>query len=313
MYSLFHFSLLMALIGSVSSIHHATAAFSSGLRKKLRPTKCYMFPGAVPITEADKETCARQTGQVAPGNALMGKPSRCSCKHGYPQAFSLDPVPPTQKFKRSSLNRVNSGLLKLTCPLVVNAIDVLEDEGFINKMNSILAAKEGENELTQCMNDTHAIHSSTRKKLIFGTAKGNTEEAIDDNQTFHMLKSKLGDKGAEYFIDAGVAGANPLSKNKDVKCLHAWLADYLFRVADGDACEDGMTSNHPIGEAILLSLKERGIDFTGTDTCHHVCSGGVDVEGGDSAVTVPIARNKQRKKKDKEIERRRRRQDQITE
>ena len=304
MYSLSLFSVLMTLFGAVSSMHHATAAFTSGLRKELRPTKRNIFPGAIPITEADKETCARQTGQVAPGNALMGKPSQCSCKHGYPQAFSLDPAPPTQQFKRRSMDRVNSGLLKLTCPLIVNAIDALEDEGFINKMNSILAAKEGEDELSQCMNDAHAIHSSTRKKLILGPARD------DDNQTFQMLKSKLGDKGAEYFLDSGVAGANPLTKKKDVKCLHAWLADYLFRITDEEVCYDGMTSDHPIGEAILQSLKERGIDFTGTDTCYHVCSGGgVDVESGDGAVTVPIARNKQRKKKDKELERRRRRQD----
>ena len=99
----------------------------------------------------------------------------------------------------------------------------LEDEGFINKMNSLLAAEGGENELTQCMNDAHAVHSSTRKELIFGAEKGNAEEAIDDNQSYQMLKSKLGDKGAEYFIDAGVAGANPLSKNKDVKCLQQHL------------------------------------------------------------------------------------------
>ena len=309
MYSLSHalFPLLMALFGAstVSSMHHTTAAFSSGLRKTLRQTHHCMFPGAVPITESDKETCAKQTGQVAPSNALVGKPSQCRCKHGYPQAFSLDPVPPTQQFKRSAINRVNSGLLKLTCPLVVNAVDVLEDEGFIDKMNSILAATE-EGELVQCMEDAHAIHSSTRKKLIFG---GNTEGTFDDNENFQMLKSKLGDKGAEYFLESGVAGANPLSKKKDVKCLHAWLADYLFRIADGEACEDGMTRNHPIGEAILLSLEERGVDFTGTDSCYHVCSGGVDAEGGDGAVTIPIARNKQRKKKDKEIERRRRRQD----
>ena len=284
-------------------MHHTTAAaFSSGLRKTLRPTQRCLFPGAITITEEDKETCANQTGQDAPSNALVGKPSKCRCKHGYPQAFSLNPVPPTQQFKRSSINRVNSGLLKLTCPLVVNAIDILEDEGFIDKMNSMLAAKEG-GELSQCMDDAHAIHSSTRKKIIFGE-----EETNDDNENFQMLKSKLGDKGAEYFVTAGVAGSNPLSKKKDVKCLHAWLADYLFRIAkDEEVCEDGMTSNHPIGEAILAQLRERGIDFTGTDSCYYVCSGGVDAEGGDGAVTVPIARNKQRKKKDKEIERRRRR------
>ena len=292
--------------------HAATAckgAFTSGMLKKVhhrRSSKHFGFPGAIPITEADKATCARQTGQVAPSNALMGKPSQCSCKHGYPQAFALDPTPPTQQFKRRSIDRVNSGLLKLTCPLVVNAIDVLEDEGLINKINAKLAKNEGEDELSQCMNDTHAIHASIRKNLIFG----NTDESNDgNNQTIQMLQSKLGEKGAEYFLDSGVAGANPLSKKKDVKCLHAWFADYLFRFTDEEACDYGMTSNHRIGEAILLSLTEHGTDVTGTDTCYHVCSGGVDAEDGDGAVTIPIARNKQRKKKDKELERRRRRQD----
>jgi hypothetical protein len=314
MHSLPFVSRMMALmIGASSSRHHAVTAFTSGLNKKVqhqrRPIKHSAFPGAIQITEADNATCARQTGQVAPGNALMGKPSQCSCKHGYPQAFSLDPTPPTQQFKRRSMDRVNSGMLKLTCPLVVNAIDILEDEGFINKINSKLAKSDGEDELSKCMNDAHAIHSSTRKKLIFGSERRNTDESNDDNQIFQLLQSKLGEKGAEYFLDAGVAGANPLSKKKDVKCLHAWMADYLFRITDEEVCDDGMTSNHPIGEAILRSLTERGVDFTGTDTCYLVCSGGVDDNGGDGAVTIPVARNKQRKKKDKELERRRRRQD----
>jgi hypothetical protein len=306
-------ALSFALDGAATSMHHpAIAAFTSGLHKKgqhlRRPTKHTAFPGAIPITETDKVTCERQTGQVAPGNALMGKPSQCSCKHGYPQAFFLDPTP-TQQFKRRSMDRVNSGLLKLTCPLVVNAIDILEDEGFINNINSNLAKNEEDGELAKCMNDAHAIHSSARKNLIFCSARDNADESNDGNQTLQLLQSKLGVKGAECFLDAGVAGANPLSMKKDVKCLHAWMADYLFRITDGD-CDDGMTTNHPIGEAILQSLVERGIDYTGTDSCYLVCSGGVNVEGGDGAITVPVARNKQRKKKDKELERRRRRQDQ---
>ena len=36
------------------------------------------------------------------------------------------------------MDRVNSGLLKLTCPLLVTAIDLIEDEGHIDKINSKL-------------------------------------------------------------------------------------------------------------------------------------------------------------------------------
>ena len=35
-----------------------------------------VFPGAIPIdTNHDVETCINQTGQIAPSNALLGKPS----------------------------------------------------------------------------------------------------------------------------------------------------------------------------------------------------------------------------------------------
>ena len=312
MYSLS--SIMLAVAGAVSPTQQSTAAaFASGLRYnnvQLRSLtmKLNVFPGSVPITEADKETCERQTGQVAPGNALMGMPSFCRCKHGYPQAFSLDPTPPTQQFKRRSIDRVNSGLLKLTCPLIVNAIDVLEDEGFMYEINSKL---ETEEELSKCMQNAHDIHSTTRKKLIFGTSMRITDIPMHKNETFQLIKSKIGDKGAEHFIGAGVAGANPLSKKRDVKCLHAWLADYLFRITADDDHDEGMTTNHPIGEEILKRLSERGIDLTGTDSCHQVCSGKNDCKCDDGTVTVPVPRNKQRKKKDKEIGRRKRRQHRI--
>lgn len=266
----------------------------SGLGMQTDP----LFPGSVPITDDDKVTCERQTGQQAPSNALLGKPLHCNCKHGYPQAFSLDPIPPTQQFKRSSMDRVNSGLLKLTCPLLVTAIDLIEDEGHINKINSKLTDDvEGDgNKLSRCMNKAHAIHSSSRKKLVFGSATID-DKAKDGSQSYQILLSKLGQRGAEYFLDSGVAGANPLSKKQDVKCLHAWIADYLFRnVSSEDDCGDGMTTVHPIGEAILETLSDKGLDVTGTETCYQVCSG---VEGGEGALTIPIPRNKQRKKRGK--------------
>ena len=74
----------------------------------------------------DRKVFQRQTGQINPSKAAIGKPLKCKCKYGFPQVFVMDPM---------YNNRINSGLLKLTCPLLVNAIDKLEDNGLINTIN----------------------------------------------------------------------------------------------------------------------------------------------------------------------------------
>lgn len=64
---------------------------------------------------------------------------------------------------------------------------------------------------------------------------------------------------------------------------------------------DGLTTEHPIGDAIVNALKERGVDISGTDTCHEVCGGCSSSSKGNSdasiSVQVPIPRNKQRRKR----------------
>ena len=250
-----------------------------------------VFPGAIPIdTNHDVATCIHQTGQIAPSNALLGKPSQCKCRHGYTQAFSLDPMP-SNKLYPGSNQRLNSGLLKLTCPLLVSSVDILEDDGFMKEVNSKLSidGEEG-NELRKCMNDAHEVHAKARSELIF--EENDLDKVNESDNNFRLLQSKLGEQGAKSFINAGVAGASVNSM--DVKCLHAWLADYLMRGHMGTSIK------HPIGEAIVKALEERGVDIAGTETCNEVCSGQCSRSSSDSetiSVQVPIPRNRQRKKR----------------
>ena len=249
------------------------------------PRRHPCFPGALPVNSADIQTLIRQTNQENPANAVLGKPATCRCAHGFPQAFSLDPT---------SQNRLNSGLLKLTCPLLVNSIDSLEDDGFIDEINSMLRNEsditsdtESSLRLTASVNEAHAIHAKSRLDLL-------SKDAIE------RLETKLGKQGKDYFMKAGVAGTNPSAENSDIKCLHAWMADSLFR--------SSTINHHPIGQLIEYALLKRGISTKGTDNCHVVCSGAnssVTSQDG-SVVYVPIPRNKQRKKTVKETGRRRR-------
>ena len=234
-------------------------------------------------------------------------------------------------------------------------VDLLEDEGFMKEINEKLISgkhsmsgndaivdvgvdcshSEQDGDIgkawVKCMDDAHSVHANTRQRLILGQeisspanylqAFTNDESNNTDNgneSPIQILTSKLGERGAASFLEAGVAGASPLAKTPDVKCLHAWLADYLFRKnTRNDA--DSADVDHPIGEAIVEALALRGVDISGTDSCHRVCGGGSGACDGSSSgsndisddvsisVSVPIARNKQRKRKYKELERRRRR------
>jgi len=218
--------------------------------------------------------------------------------------------------------------MKLTCPLLVNGIDVLEDDGFMREVNSKLAeSDDADGTWMECFDGAHEAHAAARAKLIFGTESSshsnessNGNDADRDDERRNVLRSKLGERGASSFLDAGVAGANPSARTVDVKCLHAWFADYLFRGASAVAREEGCDGDdddgdeakgnrrHPIGAAIAEALKGRGIDITGTSTCHEVCSGCSRVSspcGGEndddnrmvSVVHVPYPTNKQRKKR----------------
>lgn len=237
------------------------------------------FPNAVAVSDKDIQTFVRQTGQVAPSRAALGVPSCSQCQHGFAQVFALDPLPTD--------NRMNSGLLKLTCPILVRAIDDLEDQGMISAFNQQLAADETwQHELLSA----HEIHATARQNML-------------SKADLPLLQARLGSTGSDAFLRAGVAGTSP--ESKDIKCLHAWLADYLFRctttinnrINEKKSNEESVS----IGASIVENLGGTDI-LKGTDDCHSRCD-------PSSAVVVepPQARNKQRLKSKRESERRKRR------
>ena len=259
-----------------------------------------LFPGAIPIESQDITACINQIGQTSPANVLLGKPKFTMCKYGYAQAFSLNPMPRTFRSGTSEKNkqptqRFNSGLLKLTCPLLVNSIDTLEDDGFMSTVNSKLAENE---EWMECMNESHATHAMARKKLTLG-------DDNDSDQTMNVLQSKLGQRGAKAFLAAGVAGAIPSQSKVDVKCLHAWMADALFHSSmnnnNDQATAPISNKHHLIGDAIVKALEDRGVDISGTDSCNEVCSGcsqkSTACSSTDISVHVPYPTNKRRRKR----------------
>lgn len=301
-----------------------------------RPT---VFPNSVGVGEENIKVLVRQTGQTKPSEAAIGIPKTCSCRHGFPQVFAMDPLPhPDGK-------RMNSGLLKLTCPLLVRAVDDMEDEGFLQRWNAELLGwadhevdevnpTEDEMEIQrtshkeksmnasdwqQAVHEGHQVHAAARARLL---------QSPDD---FRTIQTKLGDRGAQAFFNAGVAGATCLSsppslllaspctdsvtstagrveKYQDLKCLHAWLGDYLFR---------GPTAS-PVGAKVAKELSVRGVDITGTPHCWAQCSKNhMDNREGTSmsdqgnksnmpTISPPKPRNKQRLKTGKEVARRRR-------
>lgn len=246
----------------------------------------------------------------------------------------MDPVPPVGKKRR-----INSGMVKLTCPLLVRAVDRLEDDGMIqyyndrlvrHTKNSLDDGKEEKKEdddgdydvklLRESIWESHKAHATARTNILLhrptidNHVNNNDHQDDDDDDVLSYVKETLGPNGSKAFFSAGVAGATgkPSSSNDgnddtteiDVKCLHAWLADYLFRGEDksllGAMVAHRLSS--PSKEGGEGELFQGGIK--GTIGCHALC----DPKGGGGFVKPPpVARNKQRLKGRKERERRKRR------
>jgi hypothetical protein len=253
------------IAGGCMALQSATNTGDSGRHSQ--------FPGSRDVIATDVEVMKCQIGQFSPGEAAIGVPSACRCQHGFPQVFAMDPLPNDK--------RLNSGLLKLTCPLLVRAIDDLEDDGFISKFNNIVAegSTAGKDSVLQgAIRDAHGVHAFVRNQLI-----GSEDER-------NLIRTKLGDQSFVAFMSAGVAGASSDAVG-DVKCLHAWLGDYLFRGPD----------KSPVGAMVAKVLFERGVDDSGTPDCRQHCD--------PSSVLrpkPPTPRNRQRKRASKELARRRR-------
>ena len=175
------------------------------------------------------------------------------CKHGCPQAFAYDSLSRPgamvgQKGGRKARAKprsipLESHMFRLSCPLLVKAIDEWEREGAVHELNERVAS-DASGGLAAALDDAHRGHSAARRGLFGARLAVRLEEAPP-------TASDL--KAVEHILTSGIAGQSP--GKSDVKCLHAQAADYLCRGGD-----------NRIGAMVLEGLEARGVDPTGDPT-----------------------------------------------
>lgn len=159
------------------------------------------------------------------------------CQHGFPQAFGVHPVG----------RKVSSGLFRLSCPLLVQAVDEWEGEGAVREVSDLVRSDAG---LSEDFRATNGRTSAIRRAIV-ESHPGGANRVVD----------KLGQHNAERYLASGIAGVAP-GQVWDVKCLHAHVADHLCRTDGGNA----------IGEEALRRLAEdREVDVAGDGRCWQQC------------------------------------------
>lgn len=161
--------------------------------------------------------------------------SRSMCRHGYPQAFVFHP----------SRVAFNSGLFRLSCPVLVRAVDEYEDAGGLEEFNYKL---EKSPEMQAEFRRVNARHAQIRKQMAKPEHLVPYIEAMGQEKVgkaWYRCKTFRKQKGCgarqskflthvarvcliqvDQILNSGLAGVTP-EKLDDVKCLHANLADYL--------------------------------------------------------------------------------------
>jgi len=161
-----------------------------------------------PVSLKDKMIIEKQLGRIPRG--LLGIERRCH--YGYPQVVTVYPLIEGKPFPTT---------FWLTCPYLIKAIDHLEAEGWIMRMEAELRADEG---LALCLQEAHKAYIAERERLLSSQDRAFLEEA-------RMLNSLL---------EKGIGGTADFSR---VKCLHLHVAHALAR-------------ENPIGELVLQHLQQ---------------------------------------------------------
>uniref|UniRef100_A0A7S4SSG3 DUF501 domain-containing protein n=1 Tax=Alexandrium monilatum TaxID=311494 RepID=A0A7S4SSG3_9DINO len=169
------------------------------------------------------------------------------CRHGWPQAIVYDPLYRERPGKHFRLGDTT----RLTCPMLVSAIDALENGGAIGRYNERLQADES---WKRQMADTNEAHRLLREHLA-----GDRPEDLAD------VRAHYGEQTFAVAMGAGLASMRPDSK--DVKCLHAQVADELVR-----------GGGNLIALQALRDIEDQGILPEGTDECCDNCDVHVPLE-----------------------------------
>ena len=142
---------------------------------------------------------------------MLAVPDGARCSHGFPQAFIYSPF---------SGKKPNAGGCRLSCPLLVQAADDLENRGALREFRK--QRLEVSHSWRNWLRETNLAHAAHRCSLV------GVSEAVRAKQTY-------GDEFVRQLLGNGVAGmsiyeADDVSKRHDAKCFHAQLADWICRV-----------------------------------------------------------------------------------
>ena len=224
-----------------------------------------------PPSEDDLEVLEkRQLGHKV--SSVVGCGARC--KHGFPQAFAYDPISRAPWVVNGIVlprkSKLESGLFRLSCPLLVKAIDEWEAEGAVQKLNDEIRASadvevdpsEGAPQsLAARLDAAHHGHAEARQELIGPRLPQVLEEANAAGEDQRRV--------VEMVLRSGIAGQ---TRSKiDIKCVHAQLADHLCR-----------SESNELAAELVRRLETRGVAVRGDDVCCSQC---------DLAVPERVARD----------------------
>ena len=144
-------------------------------------------------------------------DALFGCGTRC--KHGFPQAVAYDPVcRPPWVINGKVLERktkLESALFRLTCPLLVQAIDEWEAEGAVKEINREVQASE---QLSEWLATAHAEHAQARREVIGERTRAALAQLKADGvrlgrpvEQDHATRRRIADMYAEGMSLSGIA------------------------------------------------------------------------------------------------------------
>jgi hypothetical protein len=184
-----------------------------------------IIKGSVAPTDDDVK-CIEERQVGHPLSEIIAVP-KIKCKHGYVQAFVQHPI-------NHAKGSVHSGMLRLSCPHLVKAIDEYEKEGAV-----------------QSFNNNIVNHSDIQNNFIEIQKKWQNIKSNLSHKDKEYIERLLGPAHTQYFLTSGIIG---ITENKfdDVKCLHAHLADELLD-----------PNTNKIGATIKTHLLDRQIDING--------------------------------------------------
>lgn len=170
------------------------------------------------------------------------------CRHGWPQAVLYDPL---YREKPGKLHRLGD-TTRLTCPLLVTAIDALEKAGTMETYNERLKTDPAWSGQLEQVNEAHRL---LREGLV-----------ADRPAELAEVRQLYGEKVFATAMGAGLASMRPES-TEGVKCLHAQVADELIR-----------GGGNLIAQQTLKDIEDTGVSTNGTDECCDNCNLQVPLE-----------------------------------